>query len=690
MFSELRASGSIQYITIPEGVTTITQDAFIGSGLVYVNLPRTIVSIEQNAFSETVSYARVSYSDDKKTVTGCVLHYRGDGPFEFDIIIPDGVETIADNAFHNSHLTSIRFPASLRSIGANAFLDCIYLTSVNVSACIHLQSIGENAFKNCTFTSIDLFLCDNIKFIGESAFQSCSFQSIDLSVCYHLTSIKRSTFYDSELNSIRFPIAIETIHDSAFFNCNITSIVFPYTVESIGSYAFKGCPLSAVTFSNSLRTIGNSAFFNCPLTSITLPDNLKSIGEDAFNHTLLDYVTSPFIIPRLVTHIGIHAFRVTRVMNIHLPVNMVIYVNTAQLYPTTAIFPDRYSTMQYGNVKINLNVTLHTDSKVDIFGEPFDIPLNVIIANYTIPVDALYDEEHHCGLIEMQDDLDNIHVRFANSVYDLDLTDAYKKSAIKLVYALERSLCDSFDCSGAEPFADYHELTYTTQSDFGRLALNCFAHYILGHIDSVLAITNDVSFMENMLSLSDAITEVKNSSLGRFKGVSSNLSNVGYQRFLKNNIHVSFLSDILEAASDGTTNARLAELLVQSLLLKGLDASNNLITSVIQPTIPSDPLSLAHIVSQVITQDLNRAMRKNNRVPVLLPFYPGDIIYMNIKLKRPTVIVDIPSHENIHNRYTKEINYVIQLTLGPSSNINPVGDWIGAFKDSLKGWAYPS
>ena len=696
MFSERLFSNPIKYITIPEGVTTIKQGAFIGSGLIYVNLPRTIVSIETGAFSNDVSYALLIYSDNK-TVTGCELHMGYSSPqnesFNFDIIVPDGVETIADNAFINSKLTSIIFPASLKTIGKNAFLGCIYLTSVNVSACIHLQSIGDNAFKDCPFTSINLFLCDNIRSIGISAFESCHFNSIDLSVCYHLTSIPNSVFYNSELSSIYFPIAIQSIDDSVFFNCKITSVIFPDTLESIGSYTFKGCPLSSVTFSKSLTTIGNSAFYNCPLTSITLPTNLKSIGEDAFNYTLLNYKNDPFIIPRFVTHIGIHAFRVTLVMNVNIPVNMVTYVNTAQLDPTTAIFPDRYSINSYGNVKINFNVTLDTDSKINIFGEPLDIPLNVIIANYALPVDALYDDINYCGLIEMVDNGNDIDVKLANSnINTYNLTDAYKKSAIKLVYALERVLCDSFDGINADPFSDYkEEEKYTTQSDFGRLSLNCFAHYLMGHIDAALAITNDVSFMEKMLSLSDASVAVKDSTLLGKYGVSTALSTSGPSRFKKTNITVTDSSTIIDTVQDDT-NARLAELLVRSILEKGLD-NNGLITSTIQNGVAPEHSSLAHIVAQVISQDLNRAMGKNNRYPVLLPFYPGDIIYMNIKLKRPTITVGNGFNEDIKNRYTKEINYAIQITLGPSSNINPVNDkpgdnWIDTFKDILKGRTY--
>ena len=673
-------------VVIPANVESIGENAFVKTGLTSVSFASgsKLEVINSGVFAKTKLTAITLPASLKSIGTGAFsLYYLDNGAAHFDPSPLKSVdfsecvnlESIGDDAFNKCPLTSLVLPDSLTSIGAGVFKDCTELKSVNLLDCVNLKSIGANAFNNCAeLTSV--VIPANVESIGENAFVKTGLTSVSFASGSKLEVINSGVFAKTKLTAITLPASLKSIGTGAF------SL---YYLDN-GAAHFDPSPLKSVDFSEcvNLESIGDDAFNKCPLTRLVLPDSVRSIGMGSFRHSAL---SGTLELPKRLSLIGKYAFAGTAITLVKIPSNMVTFVNTAQS-TNDPIFPVGISIEPYPGVKVNLNVLVNPDSKIEIFREQEDQPTNVIIANYKLPVDALYDDKNNSGLIEMVDNGNDIDVRLANSN---DLTDAYKDTAIKLVYALERSLCDSFNCISADPFSDYkEEEKYTTQSDFGRLSLNCFAHYLMGHIDAALAITNDVSFMEKMLSLSDASDEVKDSTLSNNDGVSTALSTSGPSRFGKSNIGVNENSDITGTVQT-ETNARLAELLVRSILLKGLD-SNGFITSTILNGVAPDPSSLANIVSQVISQDLNRAMGKNNRNPVLLPFYAGDIIYMNIKLKRPDVYIGAGSSPSsgdiIKNRYTKDINYALQFTLGNYSNVPPVNvsdgdDWVQNFKYTL-------
>ena len=110
-----------------------------------------------------------------------------------NIIIPDGAISIDDSAFSYSHLTSIKIPNSVKSIGVSAFFNCSNLTSIE--------------------------LPDSLTVIGSSAFSNCS-----------------------SLTNIEIPDSVVRIDSLAFYACsNLTSIIIPDTVAHIRYYAFDRC-----------------------------------------------------------------------------------------------------------------------------------------------------------------------------------------------------------------------------------------------------------------------------------------------------------------------------------------------------------------------------------------------------------------------------------------------------------------
>lgn len=117
------------------------------------------------------------------------------------VILPVGVEIIADNAFYEcTALENVQIPESISSIGNWSFGGCTSLGSISVSG--ENISIGEWAFCDCTALSrADL---SGVVSLGTDAFNGCS-----------------------SLTTVSLSADIKSIAAEAFFGCyNLTDIYF--------------------------------------------------------------------------------------------------------------------------------------------------------------------------------------------------------------------------------------------------------------------------------------------------------------------------------------------------------------------------------------------------------------------------------------------------------------------------------
>ena len=101
------------------------------------------------------------FSEDGLTVIGCDKTYSG------EIVIPEGVEHIAEQTFVSCKAISIRIPNSVTSIGDYAFSGCSRLTSVNIPNSV--TSIGNWGFSDCTaLTTVNIpnSVTNNFQYFG--------------------------------------------------------------------------------------------------------------------------------------------------------------------------------------------------------------------------------------------------------------------------------------------------------------------------------------------------------------------------------------------------------------------------------------------------------------------------------------------------------------------------------------------
>lgn len=199
-------------VIIPDSVTynenkycvvSIGKNAFYNCvNLSSIKIPKSVMYIAKYAFDSCYKLFSVYISDLeswlKITFDSHPLfwtkHFFINGEEIKDLIIPNSVTSICDDAFYGCHgFTSVIIPNSVRSIGNRAFFGCDGLTSVIIPNSV--TSIGDGAFENC-----------------------------------------------SNLTSIILPNSVTRINQSTFESCkNLESITIPNSVTSIGEAAFLGC-----------------------------------------------------------------------------------------------------------------------------------------------------------------------------------------------------------------------------------------------------------------------------------------------------------------------------------------------------------------------------------------------------------------------------------------------------------------
>lgn len=139
------------------------------------------------------------------------------------IKIPNGVSCIGDGAFECCHyLYSITMPNRLNKLGDAVFNMCDHLESIVVPAGI--TNVSNHLFKGCT-TLRNVVLSDDIVSIGEYTFDGC-INLENLNIPNSVKSIGNGAFYNSAVRNITLSDNLEHIGQRAFVFCKNLNIIF--------------------------------------------------------------------------------------------------------------------------------------------------------------------------------------------------------------------------------------------------------------------------------------------------------------------------------------------------------------------------------------------------------------------------------------------------------------------------------
>ena len=227
-------------VTIPESVTEIGDNGFMGSGLTEITIPESVTSLGNGVLQGCESLVTATINANvpalsqycingcpslETVVLGPAIQGYGNGAFSYDtsltsVTVPENLTEIPEACFQGcSALTSFEFPATVETIGMSAFADCVALGNVTLPEA--LTTLSTSAFNHCMgFTQITI------------------------------------------------PAGVTRIEGQLFGRCqNMTEIWIMGEISFVGGNAFGNCPaLTAV-------------HFNCP------PMSSSNIGWGVFNQT---------------------------------------------------------------------------------------------------------------------------------------------------------------------------------------------------------------------------------------------------------------------------------------------------------------------------------------------------------------------------------------------------------------------
>ena len=301
------SNNTLSRVALPNSVESIGTDAFYYSGITSFHTPDHLKSVGDYAFSYCNSLTRIygshASSDEKAIVLddGSMVAYAL-GTLDKDLVIPDGVRTVASYLFSNcGQIETVTFPESVESVGNYAFNNCPMLRE--------LKGTNQHMPDNRSFVNPDGLLA---LWAGSGATDYV----IPESVQYYSNSTFRN---NKTIHSLTFPKWSANTCGSGYFNgCDnleffygegtyedhhcltiwggeflfaVTNILpVEYTVPDIPGLGRTNYSLfqdndtmERLIMPDGLRSINSSFCYNAKkLRSVRMPAKLTSLGSNAF------------------------------------------------------------------------------------------------------------------------------------------------------------------------------------------------------------------------------------------------------------------------------------------------------------------------------------------------------------------------------------------------------------------------
>ena len=315
---------SLTDVVLPDTLTSIGSYAFDGDiNLVNINIPDNVTEIRRRAFYKVPADLQLP----KSITTIRTIAFAYCSGITSEINLPN-LLTLEQSAFYGSSIEKIKDLGKITIInGANnngAFAQCTSLKEVILPNT--LQTIGEQAFLNCTGINTTIAFPESLRTISASAFSEC--YSANFTGFENITRIDAYAFENAFALDSGAEIYLRDITSlavGAFRDAGIKKVTIGSNLIAINGGGNAGCfrkyrrsgaenTLEEVVIEgNSLAEIGQECFMDrTALTSINLPSSISVIGGQAFNGT---GITNVINLPNL-TSLGAGAFAYTKITKV--------------------------------------------------------------------------------------------------------------------------------------------------------------------------------------------------------------------------------------------------------------------------------------------------------------------------------------------------------------------------------------
>ena len=182
-------------------------------------------------------------------------------PFLHEVILPDSLEEIGEDAFFGSYIQKMDFPNTLKKIGVRAFYNAMITEAILPDS----TTLDNYAFQYCHHLT-KVHYPKYAKSVPTECFSGCShLESFVLPE--GLTVINFGAFYGATKFNPRFPKSLESIGASAFRETAIDSLILPEGVRLANSTFYSCKKLVYAEFPTShyetTYTNTNSYIYNC-------------------------------------------------------------------------------------------------------------------------------------------------------------------------------------------------------------------------------------------------------------------------------------------------------------------------------------------------------------------------------------------------------------------------------------------
>lgn len=239
---------------VNEGVVSISAEAFMNCKyLTQIELPASLKAIDRDAFKGCENLATVVFGGTFEEYLGIRFDNNEASPMHIataltfagedgELTIPAGAAVIPAGAFKGSQIKSIVIPASVTTIGANAFADCAELESITFERGSKLLSIGANIVTGSKFYKAAANWENGVLYLKDEDDTPVALVAVDKE--------KVTTTFEDTYKQVAIAEGTRVVAPEAFKDfTELRYVVVPETVIFFGEGVFAGCSsLARVNF----------------------------------------------------------------------------------------------------------------------------------------------------------------------------------------------------------------------------------------------------------------------------------------------------------------------------------------------------------------------------------------------------------------------------------------------------------
>ena len=280
--------------TVNAGVISISAEAFMDCKyLEKITLPATLKAIDRDAFKGCELLGTVVFNGTFAQYLGIRFDNNEASPMHIASTltiagaegtphIPEGTTAIPAGAFRGSNIESIVIPATVTTIGANAFADCARLSSVKFEKGSKLLTVGADVVKNTPFFSAEQNWTNGLLYLRDEEGKAVALVAADGAKLADYVKYEGETFDGSAKQAV---IEEGTRAVAPFTFKGITSLRYvsvASTAATLGEGIFEGCTgLARVNF----RGTGAGWFCYAPNIGRSYTDAYVYGGADGKDYT---------------------------------------------------------------------------------------------------------------------------------------------------------------------------------------------------------------------------------------------------------------------------------------------------------------------------------------------------------------------------------------------------------------------